>query len=611
MPASRPPRPGTQPPTPQAPARHPKQPVRQKPPRRRRNAQLPKRRAVKAHRIACVAVPLFPLAARLRCEPELRREGVAVFEGNGHQARVVAATRPARQLGVRVGMTLTQARARMPKLLARARDAEGERSAQDVLLELAEQFSPRVEDAEPGLVYLDVEGAERLFHAETLTDSERELGQEMQRRLDALSLPVRVGIAASKLTARIAAGLPKGPNVVAPGEELELLAPLPLHRLAPATEVAATLQRWGIASIGELAKLPAAEIASRLGDEGAKLHTLARGLDPQPLIARQPPPTFREGMLLEWPVANLEPFLFLARAALERLCQRLQTRGLGCRQLHMALRLEPDGYHERSLALPSPTRDAKTLLTLVRLDLEAHPPGAPIVGLTFTAHPDAPRLAQLSLLGPASLSPDRLAETLARLFALLGPGRIGSPRTTNGHRPERFALVEYTPPPPPKVRPAPEPGRGLLSVRVLRPPIELEVLTEESAPPKTRDLREAPPEASWPARPIEALERQAGLFRRSEVRRARPRSLSVLITEEQGHSVAEGHGAARGTVVAKTPRIEGKVRIASGPWELEENWWAEDRTERDYWDIELESGGLYRIYRDRRSERWFADGIYD
>ena len=69
------------------------------------------RRQPKRPRIACAAVPLFPLAARLRCEPELLEEGLAVLEGNGHMARVAAATRLAREAGVRIGMTLSQARA--------------------------------------------------------------------------------------------------------------------------------------------------------------------------------------------------------------------------------------------------------------------------------------------------------------------------------------------------------------------------------------------------------------------------------------------------------------------------------------------------------------------
>ena len=53
------------------------------------------------------------------------------------------------------------------------------------------------------------------------------------------------------------------------------------------------------------------------------------------------------------------------------------------------------------------------------------------------------------------------------------------------------------------------------------------------------------------------------------------------------------------------------VRVAAGPWTLEDGWWSKEPVERDYWDVELSRGGLYRIFRDRRSGDWFADGIYD
>ncbi|MEP6802259.1 MAG: hypothetical protein ABJC07_10000, partial [Acidobacteriota bacterium] len=95
-------------------------------------------------RIACLDVPLFSLAARLRSEPELKGEPVAIFEGNGNAARVIAASRPARRAGIRQGMTLPQSRAIVPKLVARGRDAESERAAQEALLEIADSFSPRV-----------------------------------------------------------------------------------------------------------------------------------------------------------------------------------------------------------------------------------------------------------------------------------------------------------------------------------------------------------------------------------------------------------------------------------------------------------------------------------
>ena len=509
-------------------------------------------------RIACLLLPLFPLAARLRSEPELAREALVIVEGNGNAARVIAAIRLARAAGVRPGLTLVQARALCPKLVARPRDDDCQRAAQEALLEVAEGFSPRVEDAGEGVAYLDVDGVERHYPGPT---PELDLGRLLMRATDAAGLPARVGIASSKLAARVAAGLPEPPVVVPAGEETAFLAPLPLLRLGPELAIAETLERWGVRSIGDFARLPPSRVASRLGRTGRELHATARGIDPRPLMPREPPPVFHEGMSLEWPLVSLEPFLFVGRAALDRLCQRLESRGFACIRLGLELRLEPDGHQSRSIDLPAPTRDAKTLLTLVRLELEARPPGAPVAGFALLAYPDRPREAQLSLYGPAALSPDKLATTLARLFALLGPERVGSPRPVDGHRPERFALVEFAPPPPPAIRREPRAGRGLLAVRVLRPPVEIEVMTGEAA-------AEADP------MPVE---------------------IRTLV-----------NGAA-----AKRPRIEGAIKVASGPWGLEEEWWADEPAGRDYWDVELAGRGLYRIYRERATGAWYADGIYD
>ncbi|MFL6289765.1 MAG: hypothetical protein ACJ759_02605 [Thermoanaerobaculia bacterium] len=502
-------------------------------------------------RIACIYLPLFPLAARLRSEPELVREAVVVTEGNGNAARVVAGTRLAREAGVKPGHTLPQARALCPKLVARPRDEECERAAQEALLEVAEAFSPRVEDAGDGVAYVDIEGLERHFKSGS---PELELGRSLVAAADKAGLPARVGIASSKLAARVAAGLPDSPVIVPEGEEAAFLAPLPLARLAPEVEIASTLEQWGVRSIGDFARLPKERVASRLGRTGRELHATARGMDSRPLIPRELPPVFHEGTNLEWPLVSLEPFLFVGRAALERLCERLESAGLACQRLGIELRLEPDGHQARTIDLPAPTRDVKTLLTLVKLNLEETQPGAPVAGFTFLAWPDRPREAQLSLYGPAAISPDKLATTLARLFALLGPDRVGSPRPVDGHRPERFSLVEYTPPPPPEVRREPRAGRGLLAVRVLRPPLGLEVISDDQQPVEVR----------------------------------------TLVQDES----------------EKRPRVEGRVKVASGPWGLEEGWWTEEPTGRDYWDVEL-TGGIYRIYRDRASGEWFADGIYD
>jgi protein ImuB len=158
-----------------------------------------------------------------------------------------------------------------------------------------------------------------------------------------------------------------------------------------------------------------------------------------------------------------------------------------------------------------------------------------------------------------------LATTLARLFALLGPDRVGSPRPADEHRPESLVLVDYDPPPPPEIRTESRQGRGLLTIRVLRPPVALEVLTTDADDP--------------------------------------PRGTTACAPREIASTLQEGD--------AKRPRIEGPIKVASGPWEIENEWWSAGAVEREYWDIELARGGLFRIFRQKTSGEWFADGVYD
>ncbi len=525
-------------------------------------------------RFACFFIPLFPLAARLRSEPELVGEAAVVCTGNGTAARIVAATRPARQAGVRAGMSLTQARALLPDLIARGRDDTSERAAQEALIEVASAFSPQVESREPGAVLAEITGTEHLFPGDR---PEHDLGQSATVAAEAIGLPIRVGIASSTQAARIAAELPDSPTIVPSGHESTFLAPLPLNRLSPELRTAERLERWGVRTVGDFARLPAAEVTSRLGDEGRLLHQAARGIDPRPLVPHQPPDRVSEGMLLEWPVATLEPFLAAVTTALERIQRRLLQGGVACRCLEVDLELEPEGHHCRTLELPAPTSDVRTLVELLRLDLEAHTPGAPVTAFTCTAHPDRPRQAQLTLFGAAELHPDTVATTLARLAAQLGPERVGSARAVDGHLPERYGSAPYDPPPPPKVVPEAREGHGLLAVRVLRPPVELEVITE-GQPAAT------PPNAG----PQEATHPPSDPFRLASVRVA-----------------PSSNGSSRRL------QIQGLVRVAAGPWTVEDGWWREAPVDREYWDVELSDGGLYRIYRDRRTGDWYADGVYD
>ena len=109
-------------------------------------------------------------------------------------------------------------------------------------------------------------------------------------------------------------------------------------------------------------------------------------------------------------------------------------------------------------------------------------------------------------------------------------------------------------------------------MRVLRPPVALEVIVEAPTNSPRTPRGEAEYEGgSSPLRPV---------------------SLKTLAPDA-------------------APPIAGSVRVAAGPWSLEDGWWTDAPADRDYWDVELSDGGLYRIYRDRGADAWFADGVYD
>ena len=233
-------------------------------------------------------------------------------------------------------------------------------------------------------------------------------------------------------------------------------------------------------------------------------------------------------MELEWPLVTLEPFLAHGRGALERLARRLEPHAVGCVRLDVSPTLEPDGCDTRSLDLPAPTRDVKTLLSLV-----APRPRGPAArrrrdGLLPHRPPrrPAPRPAHALRPGRDLARPPRDGAREA-LRAARATGASARRSTVDGHRPERFALVPFAPPPPPAERKPPRTGRGL----------------SRRARPRARRV------------PLEVL-----------VEGERPTSRCA-----RSSTSAPADGGRDG----RRPDVAGAVRVASGPWRLEEGWWPE------------------------------------
>ena len=291
-------------------------------------------------------------------------------------------------------------------------------------------------------VVLDLSGLTRLF------GDARAMGEVLRRTAADRGLHVRVAIAGTRTAARLLVCAASGPvTVVNPGTEAAALARLPIQWLAvlahdePVTPsnprtlapsaapshvaVLSTFRRWGLRTLGEVAALPAAALAARLGQEGVRWQRLARGEDPRPLLPVVPEERFEQALDLEWPIEGLEPLSFVLGRLLEPLETHLERRGRGAAVLHVRLHLVTRAVHERSLQLPAPMRNARTLRTLALLDLESHPPAAAIDRVVVAVDPTPARVLQFSLLTRPLPPPDQISTLMARLDALMGDGRCG------------------------------------------------------------------------------------------------------------------------------------------------------------------------------------------
>ncbi len=518
-------------------------------------------------RLAYVEVPDFPLAAVLRAYPELRGRPLAIVSGGGTQAvsqgpvaqrgdragghaHVICASAEAGAGGIVAGLGAARARQRMPDLILQPPSLDAERCAQAAMLEVGFAFSPKVEDAGPGALYLDLGSTSGLYPGEA------GVATALDTTLERLHLPCRVGVASGKTIARLAAReVGMGVKVVPPGSERSFLAALPLALLEPSPQMSERLQGWGIRTLGELSALSPTAVARRLGADGMRLLRLATGADDQPFVSAVPPPLYEEAVSFDdWTVSTLEPLLVALGQVAERLLERVRTAGLALLAVTVTLKLDPRGNDVRHLEFAAPLAQLKAIMDLARHELYLRPPPAAVAGIRAVGIPAVPQAVQGHLFAPPEPTPERLAVTLARLHALVGEDRVGAPAIPADKRPAAIASRPFplpgvsSSPRMPAVAPrafVPELSQPILVARVLRPPRVIRVRTVGDRP-------------------------------------------CALILDGQSQT----------------------VRSVAGPWRLRDGWWAPDPVDRDDYDVELADGRLIRIYFDRQLSAWFLDGIY-
>ena len=529
---------------------------------------------------AVVYIPQFSLQAVLRHEPGLWSQPVGLVDPAERPPVICDLTEPARALGITPGFTPTQAMARCGTVLIRQRALPQENAAMRAILQCAYAFSPNLEATAPGVCTLDLHGLAALSpfltpdcgSPDSLSPPARSAlvawAEKLQKAVAQSQLTALIGIGSTPGVARHAATWGGGIEIVEHPDAF--IAALPVAALAPSSDTAQLLNRWGIRTVGELRALGADALSQRLGLEALALLAAASSTTGRPLHLVHPSETFEESFQFESEVETIEPLLFLLRRFVDQLTDRLRLRGWVAQSLVLQLALESGQKLVSRLRLPQPTARPDVLFRALHTHLETLRSETPIQSVTLKMLPRQSEQKQLGLFETVLADPHQFQETLARLVAVLGPDRVGTPALENSHRPDAFRIVA------PDFENAPtlefsSPAFPPVPLRRFRPPIQAEVECAGAAP------GEGSPGAEQPELPLS----RTGSPRPSW---SRPISIRCAVSR-------------------------GKLRLMLGPWRASGHWWEPTGWEREEWDAVTADGQLIRLVRQPNG--WFVEGFID
>ena len=325
-------------------------------------------------------------------------------------------------------------------------------------------------------------------------------------------------------------------------------------------EIFAILHKWGIHTLGQLAALDKEQLGARLGPEAIRMWERANGRSSRLLKLIRPPESFQESFEFEREIETAEPLLFMLRRFLEQLAVRLAAIYLVAKELTLRITFansrqdEPavagKQSYERVFKIPQPTNDVDLLFRMLQTHLENFRSEHPIVAVALSAEPIKPAGEQFGLFETTLRNPHQLSETLARLTALLGSDRIGTPVLEETHCPDAFRMQ----------------------------PFRWDIV--ESAVPSGQSF-----DALRTAHATAAL------------RRFRPVMSASLLQDENTPSHV------------RSAEMSGKIIDERGPYFLSGNWWEEKSWARAEWDLQLQNGELVRAHE--RDGVWKIDGVYD
>ncbi|HZD06151.1 MAG TPA: DNA polymerase Y family protein [Longimicrobiales bacterium] len=355
-----------------------------------------------SRRALCLWLPTFELRLELVRSPELDATSVALLSTEGGVRRSVwQVSERAHEAGVRPGQLVSQAVSLCPALTLLEPDPAHYDAAQEAMLEALAELTPVLEPAGRGRVFLGMDGLGRLYGSPP-TQAHRALRCLFQVFPAPLVAATRAGYAPGKFGAWVAAAraAPGQPVVVAEEELRPFLAGCPVSALPVDGTMIQRLERLGVATLGELVRLPEAALVGQFGEEGRDALARAAGRRVDPVRPWHRPRPIRVSLDLPAPVGQTAPLHGALDRLLERALSRPARRGRSVAALRLGARLEGGGSWTAEQVLREPSARRKSLAFALRSRIALSPPPRAVETLVL----------ELTRFGP----PDSQEELFAR-----------------------------------------------------------------------------------------------------------------------------------------------------------------------------------------------------
>jgi nucleotidyltransferase/DNA polymerase involved in DNA repair len=368
--------------------------------------------------IACLSIPGFELKAALRQRPALTLRPAALAPEPGGEPLIGPVTAAAEAAGVRPQMRLGEALATCPQLVLVEPDPARAEQAWEELVRSLEDAGFAVDPAAIGIAYFETRGVERLYGG---------LEPALRRALAAAGdqWDGRIGAAGRRFAALAAASVARpGQVLVVRDEEVgRFLSPLPLSLLPLERRRYEELEALGVRKLGQLAGLPGGAVAERLGPDGRRAWSLARGGAAARVRGRRPPSELVEALEFPEAVGNELTLRRALGALVETALARPERRDRFVRKVALSARLVGGGSWRRTLTLREPSAEPDRIRIALAPRLAEFP--APVLELRLElVELTAPAGRQLELLAAGAEERSRLSEGLRQVRASTGSGSV-------------------------------------------------------------------------------------------------------------------------------------------------------------------------------------------